>query len=192
MPHGVVSEVVPAPRVEVFDVVQDYGRRLEWDTLLRAAYLEDGRTTAARGATAVCAGRWSLGGITMRTVYVSFDRPRVAAVKMINSPPFFGARAASIAHEAVSAGESRVTHTWQFTPKPRLLGWLLAPFMTLVFRVETRRRLRALKAYLAKRKGASAPATLRGRPEPPPASSPGTGSPPAAPSPPPSATPGSR
>jgi len=47
--RGQVSEVIPATSAEVFDLVHDYGRRLEWDTLLRAAYLDDGHTVAALG-----------------------------------------------------------------------------------------------------------------------------------------------
>lgn len=152
MPHGVVSEVLPASSAEVFDLLHDYSRRLEWDTLLRAAWLEGGATAAAKGVTAVCAGRWLLGGITLKTVYVTFDRPRLAAVKMTNSPLFFAAWAASIAHEELSPAESRVTYTWQFSAKPRLLAFLLGPIMSLVFRWETRRRLKALKLHFAKAK----------------------------------------
>lgn len=54
MAHGRVTETIPAPAREVFDLVHDYPRRLEWDTLLRAAYLDDGNTEAAKGATSVC------------------------------------------------------------------------------------------------------------------------------------------
>jgi hypothetical protein len=34
MPHGQVSELISAPIDVVFDLVHDYSRRLEWDTLL--------------------------------------------------------------------------------------------------------------------------------------------------------------
>src|SRR5215470_7875369 len=99
MPRAVVSEIIDAPSAEVFDLVHDYDRRLEWDTLLSAAYLDDGFTSAGPGATSVCVGRGSLGRLAFKTVYVSFDRPRVAAVKLVNSPPFFDRWAASIRHE---------------------------------------------------------------------------------------------
>jgi hypothetical protein len=36
MAHGEVSEIIPASSLAVFDLVHDYGRRLEWDTLLPA------------------------------------------------------------------------------------------------------------------------------------------------------------
>ena len=80
MVHGEVSEVLPAPREVVFDVLHDYSRRLEWDTLLRAAYLDDGFNVAGKGVTSVCVGRRTLGRLALKTVYVSFERPRIAAV----------------------------------------------------------------------------------------------------------------
>lgn len=96
MAHGEVSEIIPASCEAVFDLVHDYGRRLEWDTLLQAAYLADGFTAVGLGAATVCVGRRSLGGMALKTVYVSFQRPSVAAVKMVNKPPFFQTWAASI------------------------------------------------------------------------------------------------
>ena len=149
MAHGEVSEILPAPSEVVFDVVHDYGRRLEWDTLLRAAYLEGGHTVAGKGVTSVCVGRRSLGGIALKTVYVSFQRPTLAAVKMVNRPAFFQTWAASIHHEYVSARESRITYKFHFTTKPRYLRFILEPLLGRVFAWETKRRLGALRAFLA-------------------------------------------
>jgi hypothetical protein len=149
MPHGHVSEIIAASSVEVFDLVHDYDRRLSWDTLLQAAYLTDGFARAEKGATSVCVGRRSLGGLALKTVYVSFDRPAVAAVKMVNSPAFFGTWAASIRHVDVGAGRSRVTYTWSFTARPGALRWILEPIMSALFRWETRKRLLALRDHFA-------------------------------------------
>jgi hypothetical protein len=162
MAHGRVSTVLPAPSATVFDLLHDYDRRLTWDTLLQAAYLDDGYTRAGRGATAVCVGRKTLGGITLKTVYVTFDRPVVAAVKMINSPPFFATWAASIRHEELAGGTSRITYTFTFTARPPWLRFALEPVMRRVFVWETRKRLRALGAYLQKY-GRSATATRNGQ-----------------------------
>src|SRR5262245_34443266 len=118
MAHGVVSEIIDASSAEVFDLLHDYARRLEWDTLLSAAYLDDGFTEAKLGATSVCIGRRSLGGLALKTVYVAFDRPRVAAVKLVNAPRFFEKWAASIRHEDVGPNRSRVTYSFHFTAKP--------------------------------------------------------------------------
>lgn len=147
MAHGRVTATISAPSTAVFDLLHDYGRRLEWDTLLRAAYLDDGFVQAERGATAVCVGRRSLGGFALKTVYVTFERPKLAAVRVINQPPFFDTWAASIRHEDLGPDRSRVTYTFNFTAKPRWLRPVLEPIMARVFAWETRRRLRALAAY---------------------------------------------
>jgi hypothetical protein len=150
MPHGEVSEIINASAEEVFDLVHDYGRRLEWDTLLRAAYLADGFETVGVGTTNVCVGRRTVGGLSFKTVYVTFDRPRVAAVKLINSPALFRSWAASIRHSEISSTQSRITYTFQFTASPRWLAFLLEPLLAALFRWETRKRLRALRAYMAR------------------------------------------
>jgi hypothetical protein len=148
MAHGEISELMPAPSTVVFDLLHDYRRRLEWDTLLRAAYLEGGHSAAGKGVTSVCVGRRALGGIALRTIYVTFERPALAAVKMVNAPAFFETWAASIRHEDVSARESRMTYRFHFGAKPRSFGFVLEPVMKAVFVWETRKRLRALRSYL--------------------------------------------
>ena len=154
MAHGEVSEVIPARSEVAFDVLHDYSRRLEWDTLLRAAYLEDGHLVAAKGVTSVCVGRRSLGGMALKTVYVTFHRPTLAAVKMVNSPPLFQSWAASIHHEDVSGDRSRITYKFHFTTKPRWLRFILDGVMEKVFVWETKKRLQALGAYLARNREA--------------------------------------
>jgi photosystem II stability/assembly factor-like uncharacterized protein len=154
MPHGQVSEILPARSDAAFDLVHDYSRRLDWDTLLQAAYLEEGGQAAAKGMTSVCVGRGWLGGIALRTVYVTFRRPTLAAVKMVNTPLFFESWAASIHHEDISAHESRITYTFHFTTKPRYLRRVLDPVVERIFTCETKKRLRALREFLARAKTA--------------------------------------
>lgn len=148
--HARVSESMPASCDAVFDLLHDYGARLEWDTLLREAFVEGGGA-AGHGAIAVCRGRYLVGGLTVRTVYVSFERGVVAAVKMINHPPLFERWAASIRHDAIDDGHSRVTYTYNFRARPRWLAFVLEPILAAVFRWETRRRLRALQEALGAR-----------------------------------------
>lgn len=149
MAHGEVSEIIPASCEAVFDLVHNYGRRLEWDTLLQAAYLDDGFTAVDLGTTTVCVGRRSLGGIALKTVYVSFQRPSVAAVKMVNRPPFFQTWAASIRHEIIPPDASRITYKFHFTARPPSLRFILEPVMQQIFLWETRKRLRALKVFFS-------------------------------------------
>ncbi len=139
--------MIPAPAGDVFDLIHDYSRRLEWDTLLRAAYLDEGFTAAGKGVTSVCVGRRAVGGFAVRTRYVSFERPKVAAVEMINLPPLFSSWAASIRHVEEGPRASRVTYTFSFRARPRWMAWLFEPVLLRVFRWETRKRLRALAKH---------------------------------------------
>jgi len=145
-------EELPRSSEAAFDLVHDYGRRLEWDTLLREAYIDGGEAPGV-GAVAVCTGRWWLGGLCFRTAYVSFRRGEVAAVKLVNRPPFFERWAASIRHEPLGAQRSRIVYTISFSARPRWLAWLLEPVIDLAFRIETRRRLSALRDALAQQAG---------------------------------------
>lgn len=152
MPTAEVKQTIPAAAEAVFAVVHDYERRLEWDTLLREAYLEPEFAEAARGAVSVCRGRWILGGFALRTEYVTFEKGKVAAVKMLNQPPFFDTFAASIRHFSVSKDNSEIIYKFNFTAKPRWLRWILHPVMSRIFAWETRKRLEALKKFFAERK----------------------------------------
>lgn len=147
--HIVVTEQMPAPAEAAFDLLHDYPRRLHWDTLLRAAWTE-GDEPPAKGVVAVCTARRSLGGYSFRTRYVTFDRPRVAAVKLESRPPFFAAWAASIRHEDLPGDRSRLTYTMTFRCRPAWAAPLLEPVARLAFERETRRRLRALAAALGR------------------------------------------
>ncbi len=148
MPRRSVSIQIDRSCEEVFDLVHDYQRRLEWDTLLRDARLLDGATRAERGARSRCAGKWATGGMGVETEYVTFERGRVAAVKLTNRPPFSRRFAASIRHRPLDRGGSELTYIFYFEAKPRILAWLLDPLMVSLMTRETGKRLRALKAFL--------------------------------------------
>ena len=147
MPHGKVREVVGASRGEVFALLHDYGRRLEWDTLLAAAYLTDGYEQAELGAVSVCQGKRRLGGLALKTRYIVFKPGEVAAIKMVNRPLFFETFAATIRHGDVAGGNSWVEYTFEFTARPKWLRWVLHPVMGAMFRRETRKRLGALRRH---------------------------------------------
>ena len=132
----------------MFDLLHDYARRLEWDTLLREARFTRGHTSAGVGATTLCVGKPLFGIIGIETSYLTFHRGVISAVEMINQPPFFETFAASIRHQDTEEGSS-VTYRFSFRSRPRFLRWLLEPMMLLALRHETRQRLRALSKFLA-------------------------------------------
>ena len=119
MPTAEIKETIPAPADVVFALVHNYKKRLEWDTLLSEAYLEPEFTEAKRGAISVCRGKLILGGFALRTQYVSFEKGKVAAVKLLNQPPFFASFAASIRHIEIDANSSQIIYKVNFTAKPR-------------------------------------------------------------------------
>ena len=152
MPTAEIKETICASADAVFALVHDYRRRLEWDTLLQEAYLEPEFSEAKRGAISVCRGKLILGGFAVRTEYVTFEKGKVAAVKMLNQPPFFASFAASIRHLKISEDESEIIYKLNFTAKPKWLRWLLHPVMGKIFSWETRKRLGALKRFFVERK----------------------------------------
>lgn len=146
--HAVVRQELPASCEAVFDLVHDYPRRLEWDTLLRSAETVGG-VAPGPGVEAVCRARWGLGGLAFRTRYVSFRRPDLAAVVLVDRPPVFRTWAASIRHLPLAGGRSEAVYTLTFTCRPALLAPVLERAALAAFRWETRRRLRALATHLA-------------------------------------------
>ena len=150
MPSVEAAIEIRATPERIFDVIHDYGRRLEWDPFLTDARILDGAPAAGVGVTTRCTARNGFGGLAMETVYVSFDRPRVAAVKMTKGPPMLSTFAASLRQDpsAADPGLTRVTYRFNFSTRPAWLRAIMGPVATLLFRRETRQRLRALKAYI--------------------------------------------
>ena len=141
---------VDAPPAAVFDLIHDYPRRLTWDPFLRSASLLRGATEAGKGVRARCVARWRSGGLGMDVVYLSFDRPRVAAIEMVRGPWVLRSFHASLKQVALDGGSrTRVTYAYHFAVRPAALGPVLRPIFDRVFAAETRGRLRALRDHFA-------------------------------------------
>lgn len=148
MSSTIASVEIAAPAGEVFDLIHDYERRLEWDPFLRRAELLEGAGEAAVGVSTYCAARWGVGGLGMETVYVRFDRPGVAAVKMTRGPWFLRSFAASILQQPIADGRTRVSYKSTFRARPKWAAPLLEWIFRRVFLVETRSRLAHLKRFV--------------------------------------------
>ena len=140
--------VIRAPAEALFALTQDYGRRLEWDPFLREARLVGGATECGVGVRAYCVARSGLG---METEYVSFQPPRVTAVKMTRGPWIIESFAGSWRFERAGEGETRVQFRYQVRARPRALAWLLTPVLARVFARDVRKRLRGLKSAVEDR-----------------------------------------
>lgn len=147
MPRGSASIEIPASCAEVFALVHDYDRRLQWDTMLSEARLLGGAPTADVGVRSVCVGKWSSAYMAVETEYVSFSPGEVAAVKLTNRPLIFDKFAASIRHAPLTESTSRLTYVYSFEARPRFLAFVLNPIMALLLGWEVRSRLRGLRAF---------------------------------------------
>jgi ribosome-associated toxin RatA of RatAB toxin-antitoxin module len=143
--HSILIRATPD---QLFALTQDYGRRLEWDCFLKAAYLLDGATSAGLGVRANCVARI---GLAMETEYVSFSPPRVTAVKMTRGPWFIDSFAGSWHFHDEGAGQTRVSFAYHVRAWPRWLAPLLTPVLAHVFARDTRKRLGALKLAVEER-----------------------------------------
>lgn len=97
---------------KVFDYTQDYNARLKWDTFLKKADLIDGATTADKGVKAYCVAK---NGIGMVTEYVTYNRPRVTAIKMTKGPYLFKSFLGSWTFKEVSIDKTEVIFLYSFT-----------------------------------------------------------------------------
>lgn len=134
---------VAATAEVLFDLTQDYRRRLEWDPFLKSAELVGGAKEAGLGVRAWCVAR---NGYGMETEYVSFDPPRVAAVKMTRGPWMLASFAGSWRFTPLAAGGTEVGFRYHLEARPRWLAWLLTPILGRIFARDVRKRLEALKA----------------------------------------------
>ena len=148
MPRDSHSIVIGASCEDVFDLVHDYRRRLEWDTMLREACLLGGAEAAGPGVRTRCVGTWKGAFQVLETEYVRFERGKIATVKLTNRPLLFRRFAATIRHDVIGSRSSRLTYTFSFQASPVLLASMLEPLMKNRMAREVRDRLGALRDFM--------------------------------------------
>jgi ribosome-associated toxin RatA of RatAB toxin-antitoxin module len=131
---------------QLFDYTQDYNNRLTWDTFLIKAHLLDNVTHAAKGVNAWCVSKSGLG---METQYVSFNRPKVTAIKMTKGPYMFKEFAASWTFSEDSDGITTVTFLYTF--KLRFPFNWVSVVIKNTLRKNVRKRLKDLKDRFTER-----------------------------------------
>jgi ribosome-associated toxin RatA of RatAB toxin-antitoxin module len=132
-------EIAALPE-ELFDLTQDYERRLLWDPFLKVAELHGDAPNV--GVRAWCVA-WH--GLGMETEYVSFNRPHTTAVKMTRGPRLIGQFAGSWRFQPIGTDRTRVIFRYHVDAAPRWLAWLLNPIMQVIFKHEVKQRLTGLK-----------------------------------------------
>ena len=105
------SIFIDAPAEEIFDLTQDYSRRLLWDTFLKKAELLN-HQSAAKGVRAWCVSKHGLG---MLTEYVSFNRPKVTAIKQTKKSLLFKKFSGSWVFEQETNQHTKVIFTYSYS-----------------------------------------------------------------------------
>ena len=133
---------IHAPQQAVFDLAQDYDARLDWDPFLSRIVFRDGATEAAVGVKVWVRAK---NGLSMEVVYVTYDRPRSTAMKMIGGPPFFERFAGTWKFERTADNGTLVTFRYNFETRWRPLRPILNVGIRAVFGRDIRLRLEGLK-----------------------------------------------
>ena len=136
---------LPAGADILFDLTQDYSRRTEWDPFPESYEFHEGATHAQLGVHVTVRAR---NGFRMRVEYVTFDRPRVAAIKMVTGPWFIRSFAGAWHFFPEAEESTRVTFKYNVIAGPGMVGKLLQPFIDRSFSRHTKQRLGALTSYV--------------------------------------------
>jgi hypothetical protein len=149
MAHRKLEFAMPANEAVVFDAFHYHLWRARWDSLVSATHVLGGAPCPFVGAVTENTGAGALRGLSMRTKFVSYDRPRVAAASMIGQSFPFTKWAASMRHRCIGPQRSVLIYTYSFEAGPAWLRWLLTPVVDGIFIWQTRRRFARLQDFLA-------------------------------------------
>ena len=137
--ESITVQVAPGP---IFELTQDYGQRLAWDTFLKKAELIDAGA-ADVGVKAWCVSKHGLG---METEYVSFKRPKVTAVTQTKRSTLFKKFSGSWIFEELDQQSTKVIFTYSY-----ILNFpfsLAKRFIHNSLTKNVRQRLKDLKSYV--------------------------------------------
>ncbi len=137
--------IIDQPASTVFDFTQDYSRRLEWDTSLKKAELAEGYTPSGKGAQVYYMTKW---GIGMNAEYVSYNRPKVSAVKITGGSYLFRSLIGSWNYRDINEHQTELTFLYAF--ELRFLFSLYNYPIRRYLQYQARQSLHTLKTLLEK------------------------------------------
>lgn len=149
MAHQRLEFSMPCSEAIVFDAFHHHHWRMRWDSLVSATHVVGGAPCPFVGAVTENTGAGALKGLSMRTQFVSYDPPRVAAAAMLGRSFPFTRWAASMRHRATGPDASLLIYTYSFQVGPPVFRWFLEPIVKWVFDRQTRRRFERLQKFLA-------------------------------------------
>lgn len=149
MPQRRFEFIMPAEASVVFDAFHYHAWRSRWDSLVGVTKVEGGAPCPYVGAITVNTAAGLLRGLSMRTRFVSFQRPSLAAASTVGRSFPFARWAASMRHRPLDGGHSLLIYTYNFTVDRSPLRWVIEPVVRCLFFWETQRRLRRLQRFRA-------------------------------------------
>ena len=149
MAHQKMIFPMPARADVVFDAFHYHEWRCQWDSLVRSTSVESGAPCPSVGATTENLGAGALRALSMRTQFVSYDRPVVAAAAMVGRSFPFTQWAASMRHQEQGSHQSLLIYTYTFQVGPAPFRSVLEPLVDWIFVRKTRQRFQRLAHFLA-------------------------------------------
>lgn len=139
---------MPAPCDVVFDVFHYHAWRKRWDSLVSRTEVDGGAPCPYVGAITDHDGKGILRALSMRTEFITYARPKLAAARMIGTSFPFTTWAASMKHVPAGDGRSVMIYTYTIETGPRALRWLMEPIVNRAFRRQTLKRFKRMQAFL--------------------------------------------
>jgi hypothetical protein len=149
MAHKKFEFYMPASAAVVFDAFHYHCWRARWDSLVSDTRVQSGEPCPFVGAITDNKGAGTLKNLSMRTQFVTYDRPNVAAATMLGQSFPFTRWAASMRHRAIASEQSVLICTYTFEVGPSELRWIIGPVVVWIFNWQTRRRFGRLRNFLA-------------------------------------------
>ena len=135
---------IQADEAFIFNLTQNYDVRLEWDPYLLEAYLINGATEVNEGVSSYCK---NTNGSVMISKYISFNPPKVAAVRMTQGPYILKKFSGAWNVKNIDSSSSQLLFTYNFELKGGLFGKMLLPIASYLFSRDMKKRLICFKLY---------------------------------------------
>lgn len=143
MPIVEHTTTVGGPIEDVFDLSQSYALRLEWDPFVRSQRPLGGAKHAAKGVHTETVSRHHL---RMVTEYLTFRRPTLVGMKMIEGPPIFENFSGSWRFAERDDGRVEVAFRYHFTCRPKFLAPLMERIGIWYLGRDIERRIESFRA----------------------------------------------
>lgn len=139
------SAILSESPERLFDFTQDYSRRHLWDPFPESYHFVPPDSGPGVGATLIVRAK---NGQSMTVRYVSYNRPRAAAIEMVSGPWFISRFHGTWSFNSLARQQTRVTFKYNVIARPLALAWLIQPILNRSFKWHASQRIRALRDYI--------------------------------------------